>query len=45
MSVSRRRFLELSAAASALFALNEAGASTFAGQMSGKIDWVKSVCR
>jgi nitrate reductase NapA len=45
MSVSRRRFLELSAAASALFALDEAGAATFAEQMGGKVEWVKSVCR
>jgi nitrate reductase NapA len=46
MSISRRRFLELSAAASALLALDGHGAAAFAEQVGlGKLEWVKSVCR
>ena len=45
MSVSRRRFLELSAAASALIALENSGVETFAAAVSSNTKWVKSVCR
>jgi nitrate reductase NapA len=45
MSISRRRFLELSAAASAVAALHSTGADAFAAQTGGQMDWVKSVCR
>jgi nitrate reductase NapA len=45
MSVSRRRFLELSAAASALAALNTSGLEAFAAEAAADTKWVKSVCR
>jgi nitrate reductase NapA len=45
MTISRRRFLELSAAASALVALEASGAEAFAAQVNGNLNWVKSVCR
>ncbi len=45
MSISRRRFLELSAAASALAVLHTSGAEALAAEVAGQMNWVKSVCR
>jgi len=47
MSISRRRFLELSAAASALAALGKGVVvgDAFAAEVGGATNWVKSVCR
>ncbi len=45
MSVSRRRFLEVSAAASAVAALHTSGLDILAAEVSGDAQWVKSVCR
>ncbi|MGI9101198.1 MAG: molybdopterin oxidoreductase family protein [Terriglobales bacterium] len=45
MSVSRRRFLELSAAASALAMVQTSGLPAFAAEVGGPDKWVQSVCR
>jgi len=45
MNVSRRRFLEISAAASAVGAIGVKNADTLLAQVGGDAKWVKSVCR
>jgi nitrate reductase NapA len=45
MSVSRRQFLEIAAAASALAALHGTALDGLAAEVGGADEWVKSVCR
>lgn len=45
MALSRRLFLELSAAASVLAALEVTGSNAFANQLTSQTTWTRSVCR